>query len=850
MSSKFLILFIVIVLSINVNAQSAWKKLDNTNSGLPSNVINCLVSDSIGNVWVGTDKGLSKYDGTNWTTYNTKNSPILSDNIRKIVIDKQGKKWINFNTSHDLKFNIFDDVKWDSLVLTATPYDMNSIPEISIYDFSKLSSSDLGLINSISKSNVGIRFPFLNILKHYDPTLNLKKEVDISNYPKPFYATSNNVLLKNGKLRISIKQGLPHTTIIRFSIDAFTKNGKILADSIVYKPGNISMEISFSLAGYEFNWKDKQTLTIDDITIVPNSSDIISRDKIILGYSITELQIPSTIINDIYFDNNNQLSSILTEDNVFKKINNNWTIVNDFKNLFSSSDINKIRFDNLGYQWYATNKGLFKYDNLKWETIDNSLLVNDVVFDKNGVNWICSNKGLYNLIGNTKKLISPPNNQIINVKNLKIDRYGNKWGLSDNNLFQFDNVNWTIYDSVNSELNGDYFSDLLIDKNNNKWISYYYWPQEYHGISILQGTGKSDLCNLSKDKVINATYNDNCTILLNSLKKDKKNRFHWMYSKNMNTDYVDLQVNKDSILIKDAGNYYLKIVDSVCTTISNTIQSVDTILAALPICMVTTTNNHNLVVWENINNTYVNKYRIYRQSKLNSNYELVHEQSKKENSTWIDINSSNQIERYKLSILDACGRETELSENHTTILLSSNLGSNSTVNLAWNPYEGFSYKNFEIWRSTNGITFNLLSTVANNTYAYIDNNPPATGYYQIRIVNPTTCNPSVRNISSVISNTVDKNGKIINVASLEDKLTKIVSFRIFPNPNQGVFNIENVQPNTIFSLFDLNGRKVHEQISTNTSLEVTLGQHINKGIYFLQATYQGNILGLEKLVIE
>jgi len=849
MSSKFLILFIVIVLSINVNAQSAWKNIDNTNSGIPSNIINCIVTDSIGNVWVGTDKGLSKYDGTNWTTYNTKNSPILSDNIRKIVIDKQGKKWINFNTSLDLKFNIFDDVKWDSLVLTATPYDMNSIPEISIYDFSKLSSTDLNMINLISKSNVGKRLSLLNILKQIDPTLNSAKEVDISNYPKPFYATSNNVLLKRGKLSIHIYRGLPHKAIIRFSVDAFTKNGKRLVDSIVCDPsvGGISQ---IDLSGYEFNWKDKQTLTIDDITIVPNSSDIFSTDKIILGYSILNLQIPSTIINDIYFDNNNQLSGLLTEDNVFKKINNNWTIVNDFKNLFSSSDINKIRFDNLGYQWYATNKGLFKYDNLKWETIDNSLLVNDVVFDKNGVNWICSNKGLYNLIGNTKKLISPPNNQIINVKNLKIDRYGNKWGLSDNNLFQFDNVNWTIYDSVNSELNGDYFSDLLIDKNNNKWISYYYWPQEYHGISILQGKGKSDLCNLSKDKVINATYNDNCTILLNSLKKDKKNRFHWMYSKNMNTDYVDLQVNKDSILIMDAGNYYLKIVDSVCTTISNTIHSVDTILPSLPICMVTTTNNHNLVVWENINNTFANKYRIYKQSKLNSNYELVHEQSKKENSTWLDTNSSNQIERYKLSILDACGRETELSENHTTILLSSNLGSNSTVNLAWNPYEGFSYKNFEIWRSTDGITFNLLSTVANNTYAYIDNNPPATGYYQIRIVNPTTCSPSVRNISSVISNTVDKNGKIINVASFEDKLTKIVSFRIFPNPNQGVFNIENVQPNTIFSLFDLNGRKVHEQISTNTSLEVTLGQHINKGIYFLQASYQGNILGLEKLVIE
>ena len=60
----------------------------------------------------------------------------------------------------------------------------------------------------------------------------------------------------------------------------------------------------------------------------------------------------------------------------------------------------------------------------------------------------------------------------------------------------------------------------------------------------------------------------------------------------------------------------------------------------------------------------------------------------------------------------------------------------------------------------------MLSTVANNTYAYIDHNPPATGYYQIRIVNPTACNPSVRGINSVISNTVDKNGKIINVVTL------------------------------------------------------------------------------------
>ena len=44
------------------------------NSGLPDNTIRALVKDSKGIKWIGTEGGLARFDGQNWTVYNKKNS--------------------------------------------------------------------------------------------------------------------------------------------------------------------------------------------------------------------------------------------------------------------------------------------------------------------------------------------------------------------------------------------------------------------------------------------------------------------------------------------------------------------------------------------------------------------------------------------------------------------------------------------------------------------------------------------------------------------------------------------------------------------------------------------------------
>ena len=847
MLKKYVVLVIVLVFASNMMAQSAWKNLNTTNSGLPSNKINCIEKDSLGTIWIGTDKGLCKYDGQKWTVFNTKNSKILDDNIQKIVIDKKGRKWIHFANNNLLNFNVFNDTTWNTISLNSQITIAPNSPDYILYDFSKLNSSDLDVINLVSNSNANKRINLSSILLAIDPKTNLNNSIPLNISSGALQNSLNSVKISTGKIRITVKEKLPFKTIFKFTFNNLIKDGKRVTDSLIYDPPSSITYAELHITNCTADLSNKALdIRITDIISIPNSTaKYFSNDKIVLGFELFDTQIKLSTIKDYSIDSSNKLW-FLTNDNLYKQNADEFIVFNTFNNYFTATEIRKIRFDLNGNQWFITNKGLFKYDNTTWEVMDANSDINDIVFDKNGINWIYANSGLYRLINKTKTSISPlnPAIQISNIQDLKIDKMGNKWGLTNQALFQFDNTNWTTYSSSNSQLNSNSASKLLIDRDNNKWIT------TDNGISILYGSGISDLCNNSNQKLIDATYNDDCSILLRSLKNDPKNSYTWSYGKYINSNFVKLPSNNNSIIIKDFGYYVLNIQDSSCFMNSSAIKAVDTILPSLPICMVTTTNNHNLIIWENINNTYVNKYRIYKQSKLNSNYELVHEQSKKVNSTWLDTNSNNQIERYKLSILDACGRETMLSENHTTILLSSNLGSNSTVNLAWNPYEGFSYKNFEIWRSTDGVSFNLLSTVANNTYAYIDNNPPATGYYQIRIVNPTACNPSVRGIHSVISNTVDKNGKIINVLGLEDNLTNSNPFRIFPNPNLGVFIIENVQPNTIFSLFDLTGHKVYEQISTNTSLEVTLGQEVKKGIYFLQATLQGNLVGSEKIVIE
>ena len=91
---KLFFLFILLhLVGIMVYAQSFPMLHYNVENGLPSNTIYCIYKDSKGFTWVGTDKGIARYNGIRFEIFSTFNG--LPDNeIFYFQEDKSGRIWL------------------------------------------------------------------------------------------------------------------------------------------------------------------------------------------------------------------------------------------------------------------------------------------------------------------------------------------------------------------------------------------------------------------------------------------------------------------------------------------------------------------------------------------------------------------------------------------------------------------------------------------------------------------------------------------------------------------------------------------------------------------------------------
>jgi ligand-binding sensor domain-containing protein len=86
-----------------------------TSGKLPGDFISTIAADSKGNVWIGTDQGVTKSDGTNWTTYTT-DSGLIDNHVKVIKEDTQGNLWIAASDP-DLEYggvSRFDGEHWEN----------------------------------------------------------------------------------------------------------------------------------------------------------------------------------------------------------------------------------------------------------------------------------------------------------------------------------------------------------------------------------------------------------------------------------------------------------------------------------------------------------------------------------------------------------------------------------------------------------------------------------------------------------------------------------------------------------------------------------------------------------------
>ncbi|MEW6772523.1 MAG: two-component regulator propeller domain-containing protein [Bacteroidota bacterium] len=184
-------LFVCTSNGLAVFENNNWQVYNTSNSGLTTNDITCCwATDSVW--WIGSKNGLMKYNTSTqqWKFWNTFNSPLPSNKIRSLCLDKNNYLWIGTFSGGGLAR--FDGNTWQIYTPSNSPLPSNSVSKIfctdSIYWIA--SGGGLSKFNSIQWKNYNPGNSGLNNAWVYDI-------IQGTNANEIWIATNNGINLYN-----------------------------------------------------------------------------------------------------------------------------------------------------------------------------------------------------------------------------------------------------------------------------------------------------------------------------------------------------------------------------------------------------------------------------------------------------------------------------------------------------------------------------------------------------------------------------------------------------------------------------------------------------------------------------
>lgn len=411
------------------NAQIQYKfNHFTTDDGLPTNSIYCITEDKKGNLVLGTDNGLTFFDGNDFKTLNVKDG-LINPYIVAVTTDEKGMIWlINYHG----KLQKFENNKIKSTTIFTNQNNafLNIKDQLYLYNSQNRYDNKTYYYTQIDKKNWQAKKPILN---NYIP-IRIAPPV-LAQDNEEIKSEANFLIYKNNKVAVPNEVSMLHKVIFR-------KNNVFLLD--------------------------ENYLFIEDYN-----------DKI-----LQKIKLPSPISQnviykfDLVIDKNENCWLNIQNKGLFILQKKKWIATNDNLGLNATDNINFLFCDSKGKMWIATNeKGLFCIANTEVSYFrfpnENNFFNGFALALDNKSMFVSSKFCLYSYENNDLKSLKKSNSEI------KIDNYNlfpvfytqtkqeTKWD-SDLKMLLVSGRQLLKYDSVNS---ASLIGTNAIYKNQNQLIS-------------------------------------------------------------------------------------------------------------------------------------------------------------------------------------------------------------------------------------------------------------------------------------------------------------------------------------------------------------------------------------------
>lgn len=271
-----------------------------------------------------------------------------------------------------------------------------------------------------------------------------------------------------------------------------------------------------------------------------------------------------------------------------------------------------------------------------------------------------------------------------------------------------------------------------------------------------------------------------------------------------------------------------------------------------PVCVVTvdSATESIWVGWERLQNPAVESYNIYKESTEAGVYHLIGNVPFNAPGIFVDSfsNIQNRWWKYKITVLDSCGNESDINAvaaaPHKTMQLNASINSSlDSIYLVWDPYIGFTYNYYHVYRYTDVDGFNFLDSVTVPTTNYLDVTFPQadTILYWVIANNALSCDPyKDPDYTRTRSNPASIAEQFAGFTWIEEDKR----FRVYPNPASNKLYLSHSDDDLEFSeisIKNLNGSIVHYDKKYDKEKGIDL-EKLSGGVYFMDLKVGDRIL--------